>query len=128
MNQTGCLFAPGCDRMEIYRTGMDKNSSRPGVFRPVNPLLSRRPLKTGIRAGCVSIVNAYIKRDKFDFEIGYLVKSPCKGCADRAHFPRCLNTCEIIQRLQTVLASGVSCSLGLPAAEPFPVFGSTSKP
>ncbi len=48
-------------------------------------------------------------RSRFDFEIGYLVKSPCKDCVHRSEFPRCRENCEIIDRIHAVLAETVSC-------------------
>ena len=31
---------------------------------------------------------------KFDFEIGYLVKSPCRDCFDQKNLPGCLREIE----------------------------------
>lgn len=47
---------------------------------------------------------------KFDFEIGNLVKSPCRGCEKREEFPHCIETCEIIDRIQSLLAETRSCT------------------
>lgn len=47
---------------------------------------------------------------RFDFEIGYLVKSPCGKCEFRKRFPGCAATCAIIEKIQARLASCVSCS------------------
>ena len=47
---------------------------------------------------------------QFDFEIGYLVKSPCKDCDKRIDFPQCANDCTILDDIHTVLAEAVSCS------------------
>ena len=47
---------------------------------------------------------------KYDFEIGYLVKSPCRKCEERKKFPRCADNCSIIDRIHAVLAETVSCS------------------
>gem|GEM_PF-1761477 len=52
----------------------------------------------------------YINRYRFDFEIGYLIGSPCKDCDIRERFPRCMQTCRPLDRIQTLLAEGVSCS------------------
>lgn len=51
-----------------------------------------------------------IKRDKFDFEIGYLVKSPCRDCAHRKNLPQCSDQCGIIDKIRILLARGISCS------------------
>jgi hypothetical protein len=51
-----------------------------------------------------------VKRDKFDFEIGYFIKSPCRECDIRESFPECLSECGMLDRLQTIIACGVpSC-------------------
>lgn len=47
-------------------------------------------------------------RRQFDFDIGYLVKSPCKGCVLRYHFPDCMARCDTLDRVQTHLARGIS--------------------
>ena len=49
-----------------------------------------------------------INRDLFDFEIGYLTKSPCRVCENRSQLPRCHDTCTILDKLQTILARGIS--------------------
>ena len=57
-----------------------------------------------------------VKRDKFDFEIGYLVKSPCKECINRDNLPKCSNECSLLDRIQVILSRGVSCSGKFPSA------------
>ncbi|WP_027359619.1 hypothetical protein [Desulforegula conservatrix] len=52
----------------------------------------------------------YIKRDRFDFEIGYLRQSPCISCDRKEDLPGCSGFCEMIIRLQETLAAGISCS------------------
>ncbi|MEE8398987.1 MAG: hypothetical protein V3S89_08265 [Desulfobacterales bacterium] len=47
---------------------------------------------------------------QFDFEIGYLVKSPCKNCDKRTDFPECSNDCMILDGIHTMLAEAVSCT------------------
>jgi len=49
-------------------------------------------------------------RHRFDFDIGYLVESPCKGCVDRHHFPGCMDGCIPLDKIHTVLANSISCS------------------
>ena len=58
-----------------------------------------------------------IVRDKFDFEIGYLIKSPCKTCDQRDLFPNCTDTCLLLDRIQTLLARGITCSRTLTAVD-----------
>lgn len=49
-------------------------------------------------------------RNKFDFEIGYLIKSPCKECDTRKYFPECSDGCSILDKIQTTLSAGISCT------------------
>ncbi|MBU1342986.1 MAG: hypothetical protein KKE44_25060 [Proteobacteria bacterium] len=49
-----------------------------------------------------------VNRDKFDFEIGYLTKSPCLNCKNRADLPKCHAGCLILDEIQTLLARGIS--------------------
>jgi len=57
----------------------------------------------------------------FDFDIGYLVKSPCKGCATRERFPDCMDECSILEQIQTALADSMSCANNFSPAEPYDV-------
>ncbi|MFW6011949.1 MAG: hypothetical protein ACOC8R_02580 [Desulfosalsimonas sp.] len=56
------------------------------------------------------ISEMYIIRDVFDFEIGYLEKSPCRDCSRRRELPVCAEQCSLLARIQTLLAKGVSCT------------------
>ena len=47
---------------------------------------------------------------RFDFEIGYFTKSPCKECVNRSDFPGCEDDCRILDKIHTVLSEVVSCS------------------
>jgi len=49
-------------------------------------------------------------RDKFDFEIGFLIQSPCRHCEKRNQFPKCFDNCEILDNIRGILARGVSCT------------------
>lgn len=53
-------------------------------------------------------MNNPVKRDLFDFEIGYLTKSPCLNCEFRDHMPKCHDQCMILDEIQTALARGIS--------------------
>ena len=59
-----------------------------------------------------AIVMAHLPKylQQFDFEIGYLVKSPCRDCGRHTTFPGCVDTCDIIAQIQTVLAQSISCT------------------
>ncbi len=52
----------------------------------------------------------YIPRDQFDFEVGYLVESPCPRCAKRELFPVCMDACDTLKKIQSMLARGIACS------------------
>lgn len=49
-----------------------------------------------------------IKRDLFDFEIGYLTKSPCLSCELKKDLPKCHTECMVLDKIQTTLARGIS--------------------
>ena len=51
-----------------------------------------------------------IKRDKFDFEIGYLAESPCRYCIHRKKLPDCSEKCRLMDAVRGILARGISCS------------------
>jgi hypothetical protein len=47
-------------------------------------------------------------RRRFDFEIGYFVKSPCKSCDIRQSFPGCLDSCETLDKIHSLLIESIS--------------------
>ena len=47
---------------------------------------------------------------KYDFEIGYLVKSPCKKCIRKKTFPKCADHCDLLDKIHEVLSEAVSCT------------------
>jgi len=47
---------------------------------------------------------------KYDFEIGYLVKSPCKKCIQKNIFPKCVSKCILLDKIHATLAEAVSCT------------------
>jgi hypothetical protein len=49
-------------------------------------------------------------RIRFDFEIGHLVKSPCKDCTYRPAFPRCIDSCLKLDRIHNILSESISCT------------------
>jgi hypothetical protein len=57
----------------------------------------------------------------FDFNIGHLVKSPCKACPTREEFPGCMDDCELLDQIQTILSDSVSSANNFSAAETFNV-------
>jgi hypothetical protein len=63
---------------------------------------AKRPMK--------SFTRKPFSKHKFDFEIGYLVKSPCRGCEKRGLLPKCSENCDILDRIQTILIDSICCS------------------
>jgi hypothetical protein len=53
-------------------------------------------------------MKTHINRDRFDFEIGYLTRSPCLVCENRKNLPRCHQDCAVLDIIQTTLARGIS--------------------
>jgi len=53
-------------------------------------------------------METFVNRDLFDFEIGYLTKSPCLACENKSQLPRCHRDCIILDKIQTMLARGIS--------------------
>ena len=49
------------------------------------------------------------KRDIFDFELGYMVKSPCVECPQKQDAPACYDNCPLLDQIREVLARGISC-------------------
>ncbi len=49
-------------------------------------------------------------KHQFDFEIGYLVKSPCKKCKQRKQFPQCIDNCTALDKIHESLLGSISCS------------------
>lgn len=47
---------------------------------------------------------------RFDFEIGYLTKSPCKECEKREDFPECMDDCNMLDKIHSILCESISCS------------------
>jgi hypothetical protein len=64
----------------------------------------------------------YIVDRQFDFDIGYLKKSPCRTCLRRPLLPDCADSCAILDRIQTRLARGVSTTHTHSPLEPYAVY------
>ena len=43
----------------------------------------------------------------FDFEIGYLVQSPCRKCTKRDQFPGCEKDCRVIDEIRSLLSQAI---------------------
>ncbi len=46
----------------------------------------------------------------FDFEIGYLMESPCRSCEQSEDLPRCSDACLLLDRVRGILADVVPCT------------------
>ena len=57
----------------------------------------------------------------FDFNVGYLVKSPCKECVNHEVFPSCMEDCEILEKIQSQLSDSMSSANNFSVAETFDV-------
>jgi len=44
----------------------------------------------------------------FDFDVGCLMKSPCRDCPMKGDLPQCVKGCGLLNQIQAVLSSGVS--------------------
>ena len=59
--------------------------------------------------------------NSFDFEIGYLVKSPCRDCVSREVLPTCVEGCEILDQIQTVLADSIPSETSISPVDTYDV-------
>jgi len=51
-----------------------------------------------------------VMKFRFDFEIGYLIKSPCKECQGDNNLPECADDCAVLDKVHTILAESISCT------------------
>jgi hypothetical protein len=56
---------------------------------------------------------------KFDYDTGYLVKSPCRDCGTYAAFPECMERCALLDRVQNALCDSLSSVHNYSAAESY---------
>ena len=49
-------------------------------------------------------------RCQFDFDVGYLVCSPCRACDQIHQLPACSQTCAQLENVRHVLADVISCA------------------
>lgn len=56
---------------------------------------------------------------RLDYEIGHLVKSPCKGCLIRHRFPGCIPDCDTLDRVQTRLSRSISSTYAFSQLESY---------
>ena len=58
---------------------------------------------------------------KFDYDLGHLVKSPCRECRSYGMFPDCIDSCATLDRVQTALSNSLSCVHNHSALESIPL-------
>ena len=51
----------------------------------------------------------------------YLVKSPCRDCGTREDLPECIQGCEILDQIQTILAGSIASEKSISALETYDV-------
>jgi len=51
-----------------------------------------------------------IRENRFDIDIGYITKSPCRECPIKSSLPECSGRCETLTQLQELLIGSISCS------------------
>ncbi len=56
---------------------------------------------------------------KFDYDIGYLVKSPCRDCGTYGLFPECMDRCTTLDRVQNALCDSLSSAHNYSAVESY---------
>jgi hypothetical protein len=67
----------------------------------------------------IEMRNGKALTQKFDYDIGYLVKSPCRNCGTYAKFPNCMDRCMLLDRVQTALSDSLSSVHNFSAAESY---------
>jgi hypothetical protein len=51
------------------------------------------------------------RKYRFDFEVGYFVKSPCRECENHSRrFPSCLRRCDTLNKVQNMISHIISTS------------------
>jgi hypothetical protein len=55
------------------------------------------------------------------FDIGYLVKSPCRNCEKARSLPGCMPQCKTLKEVQKILSQGMSSSNQSSADDGYPL-------
>ena len=63
----------------------------------------------------------YYTPSTLDFEVGHLVRSPCRGCWQYHRFPVCFQACSLLDAIQTTLARTVLTTRSYSNLESFAV-------
>ncbi|MBW2604451.1 MAG: hypothetical protein JRE28_09085 [Deltaproteobacteria bacterium] len=62
-----------------------------------------------------------IRENRFDIDIGYITKSPCRECPIKSSLPECSSCCERLTQLQELLAGSISCSKNFSECEEYSI-------
>jgi hypothetical protein len=90
----------------------DKKIIRYAQYRPATKTSNDKVLK---------MLDKAADNHNFDFNIGHLVKSPCKACPTRENFPGCMEDCKLLDQIQTVLSDSISSANNYSVAETFDI-------
>ena len=60
-----------------------------------------------------------IRENRFDIDIGYITKSPCRECPKVSSLPECSSCCEMLTQLQELLVGSISCSKSFSECEEY---------
>ncbi|MEJ2039113.1 MAG: hypothetical protein P8X55_09295 [Desulfosarcinaceae bacterium] len=58
---------------------------------------------------------------KLDYDVGYLVKSPCRECREHHRFPECFPACGLMDEVQTLLAQTIVTTRSFSSREVFAI-------
>lgn len=61
------------------------------------------------------------RKSKFDFDCGYIIKSPCRDCRQTKNLPYCSKNCLLLHQVQTRLVGTISSSNPLSEHEDYPL-------
>jgi hypothetical protein len=62
-----------------------------------------------------------IRENRFELDVGYIKKSPCRECPTKKSLPECSDCCETLSRLQELLVGSISCTLSFSEMEEYSV-------
>ncbi len=79
------------------------------------------PVTTTSNDKVLKMLDKAADNHNFDFNIGHLVKSPCKACPTRENFPGCMEDCELLDQIQSVLSDSISSANNYSVMETFDV-------
>ena len=94
-----------------FRCGGSIRDNHPFTYRICLPWPGLHPVNSNEKRSTVDYtINSSTVKHQFDFEIGYLIKSPCRECIDRDDFPHCAEDCNLLEKIHAVMMGQISCS------------------